>query len=354
MEAIPVQDGRLPAACDAFLAPPGSGDVPGGRAWLETILRHALPAGARPVIALAGRQVPVLLPLLRTGRSLGGLTTPYGLAWRPLAAAGATPDALREAGRDLADDLRLAPPARFEALDAADPSVEALFAGLRERGLRLLRHDHFGNWHEDLAEGTGWNAHVAARPPALRNTIRRKMHRAEPRLVFELVAAPGPALEAGIAAFVAVRAASWKPQEPFPDFDPALMRALAATGELRLGLLRDGAGGPAIAAQYWVVSRERAVVPKLFHVEALRAASPGTVLTAMMVRHLLEVDRVRLLDFGRGDDAYKRLWAASRRQRVGILAIDPRHPAGLAALLRHAGGRLRRRLRGGAAEDAPR
>ena len=54
---------------------------------------------------------------------------------------------------------------------------------------------------------------------------------------FAPAAAPGPALEAAIAAYEAVRAASWKPHEPFPNFDAQLMRALAAAGALRLGVL---------------------------------------------------------------------------------------------------------------------
>jgi hypothetical protein len=51
------------------------------------------------------------------------------------------------------------------------------------------------------------------------------------------------------------------------------------------------------------------------------------------------------LYFGRGDVAYKRLWAGQRRQRIGVLLADPLHPAGAAALLRRALSVLRQRLR---------
>lgn len=338
MEILPIPEGEPPAACDAFLAPPRSGDVFAGRAWLQATLRHAIPPGATPVLGLAAGAV--LLPLLQQGRSLGSLTTPYSQDWRPLG----DPAAMHEAGRDIGRRLRLAAPSRFEAMDPQGPAVARLLEGMRGQGLRLLRFDHFGLWREELPDGGGWAGYLASRPPALRNTVARKLARAAASLDFEMIDAPGAALEAGIAAFKAVRARSWKPFEPFPEFDPALMRGLAATGELRLGLLRDRASGNPAAAQYWAVSAGHAVVPKLFHDEALRAASPGTVLTAMMIRDLIETDGVRTLDFGRGDDAYKRLWVGMRRQRVGVLAIDPRHPAGLSALLRHAAGRLRRRL----------
>jgi CelD/BcsL family acetyltransferase involved in cellulose biosynthesis len=87
-------------------------------------------------------------------------------------------------------------------------------------------------------------------------------------------------------------------------------------------------------------------VLKLAHDEAARAASPGTVLTALMIRRLLGEDRVRVLDFGRGDDPYKRLWVGSRRRRIGLVLADPLSPQGLAALGRQWAGSLLRRLRG--------
>jgi len=328
----------LPAWCDRYLAPPGSGDVFSGRAFLDAMLRAAIPAGATPLLAEADG---VLLTLLRNrDGALGSLTTPYSLAWRPLL-AGAAP---REAGRALGRLLR-GRPVRLEALDPDTPGLPAFRAGLGAARLVALPYAHFGNWHEVLAEGTGWAAYLAARPPALRTTITRKLHRAARDFAFEPAAQPGPALEAGIAAYEEVRAGSWKPEEPHPRFDATLMRAMAAIGALRLGVLRDKAG-VAVAAQYWVVDGGRAWVLKLSHLEAAKAASPGTALTAMMVRALLEGDGVRELDFGRGDDDYKKLWVAHRRQRIGLLLADPLHPAGLAALARHWAGRARRMLRG--------
>ena len=114
--------------------------------------------------------------------------------------------------------------------------------------------------------------------------------------------------------------------------------------DFRVGVLRHG--GRAAAAQYWTVSAGRAAVLKLAHDEAFKPLSPGTVLTARMIRHLLEHERVDELDFGRGDDEYKRSWTAHRRQRIGLLVINPRRLAGLAALGRTWMGRARRRLRG--------
>jgi CelD/BcsL family acetyltransferase involved in cellulose biosynthesis len=86
-------------------------------------------------------------------------------------------------------------------------------------------------------------------------------------------------------------------------------------------------------------------VLKLAHDEAFKAHSPGTVLTALMLRRLLDQEHVARIDFGRGDDAYKQGWATKRRQRIGVLLVNPWRASGMAALARHALGRVRTALR---------
>ncbi len=99
-----------------------------------------------------------------------------------------------------------------------------------------------------------------------------------------------------------------------------------------------------MAAQFWIVEDAQATVLKLAHDEAAKSLSPGTVLTALMLQHLLDQEHVGRIDFGRGDDPYKRLWARERRQRIGIVLANPRRPRGLAFLARHALGRVRQAL----------
>ncbi len=101
------------------------------------------------------------------------------------------------------------------------------------------------------------------------------------------------------------------------------------------------------------------MVLKLAHDEAFKPASPGTVLTAAMLRRLLDDERVSEIDFGRGDDPYKRQWASQRRQRIGLLLVNPLRARGLATLGRQALGHGRRaalslagRLRRGDRESA--
>lgn len=317
-----------------------------GRIWYDTVLAHALPEGADAGAALCSGDVAV--PLLHLDGRIRSLTTPYTQDWRPLATPGLDDAGWRAAGQGFGALLRRRPPVILDTIDPAGPWLAPFLAGLREAGLRAVRFAHVGVWRETLPEGQGWESYLAGCPSALRHTIERKGRRAAREARFTLLTDPGPALEAGIEAFHAVRAGSWKPAEPFPDFDAVLMRAAAAAGALRLGTLHRVADGQPVAAQYWILDQggARATVPKLFHLESERAASPGTVLTAMMLRHLMTEDRVRVLDFGRGDDAYKAHWVSDRVQLIGLVLADPRHPAGLAALARQEAGALIRRARG--------
>jgi hypothetical protein len=336
----------LPGWCDRFLQDPAEGEFFASRAWYDTLIGHALPAGEAPALAVDGEEAALLL-LRRQGGALAALTSPYTLDWRPLIRGEADDGALRAAGKGLAAVLRGRAPVNLDMLDPDMPGLAPLLEGFAAGRLRALRYDHTGTWHETLAPGTAWESYLATRAPALRTTVTRKLARAARDSAFEEADAPGAALEAGIAAYEDVRARSWKPEEPFPAFDGILMRVAGSLGLLRLGVLRDRADGAAVAAQYWLLDRcrRRATVLKLSHVEGRKAGSPGTVLTALMIRRLLERDAVTELDFGRGDDGYKRLWVGTRRQRIGILLADPLHPAGLAAIARQAVGAARRRLR---------
>lgn len=321
-----------------------------GPAWFAAIAAAALPEGAQPLFLLARAQgrARVVLPLLRRadGR-LEGLTAPYTTVFRPLAAPDATPAELARAGRAFARICRRAGPLRLDALDPAWPALAPLLDGFRAGGMLPLRFLHFGNWYLPVA-GLGWADYLAARPGDLRSTIRRRLARAErdPAIGFELIRG-GAALEGGIAAYEAVYARSWKEAEPFPRFAATLMHEAAAAGVLRLGVLREAT--TPVAAQFWLVAGGIATVHKLAHDEAARGRSPGTVLTALMIRHLLAAEGVTMLDFGRGDDPYKAGWTGLRRARIGVLLCPPWHPAGFAAIAHQAlrglyQSRLRARL----------
>lgn len=334
--------GALPGDAEAlFAANPG---LYCSRAWWRTVLAHGMPQGSEPVllvIRMSGRTT-ALFPLRRDrDGALSSLSTPYTCLYQPLLAPGLDPATLQVVFAGFARYCRAAAIVRLEPLDMAWPALGACLGAARRAGLIPLRFEAFGNWHEAV-EGLDWNRYLASRPGALRETIRRRLRRAEREAGFELVR-DAACIEAGIAAYEQVYGRSWKEPEPFPHFNPALMRAGAAEGWLRLGLMWIGQQ-PA-AAQFWVMDQGGvASVLKLAHDEAFKPLSPGTALTAWMLRHFLDEERVRGIDFGRGDDAYKQGWAHDRRQRVGVVLANPMRPASWPLLARHLAGRARAAL----------
>lgn len=336
---------------DAQTLPPGAQNLfeqapfQSSLAWWQSVQRAALPAAAKPhfvICSEAGRAV-ALVPLLRTADGkLQSLCTPYTLLWQPLVASSIDWPAFERVGTALGRACRAWPVWQCDAIDPAWPGLSPLLSGLRRARTLALRYDHFGNWHEAVARRC-WSDYLQARPGSLRQTIRRKQAQADrdPDLRFELACTPDEAT-AALPAYTKVYRRSWKQPEPFPDFDAVLLPGVAELGALRLAVLWHGA--EPIAAQYWIVWKGTATVLKLAHDEAHRARSPGTLLTAWMIRRLLDTERVQELDFGRGDDPYKQLWATSRRQRIGLVLADPIRPAGFAALARQAAGRLAHRI----------
>ena len=292
--------------------------------WFHTVAATAVPAGCRPfflVVAEGGRPV-ALWPLLTHGSGVMSLTCPYTLHYAP---AFAGPACVRAAGVA----LRRWGVVQLEALDA--DTLAEIAVSLRAARLLTLRYSNFGNWHERAAD---WPSYLAARPGPLRETIRRRLRAvADGRLRPDFTHS-----DSALSAYEEVHRSSWKLPEPFPAFAPRFLRDAAEAGILRMSVLRHE--NRPVAAQYWTVENGTATVLKLAHDESLKRLSPGTVLTALTVQRLFEQDGVTEIDFGRGDDAYKQLWAGARRQRMGALIINPLHPAGMRAAVRHAAGRV--------------
>ena len=297
-------------------------------AWFEILAATTLSDQEEAsVLALVDARGHALaaMPVVRVGgKVIRGLTSPFTtLLSLPL---GRDEDA-RLFGKLLAGKVGVS--LRLDALDGKESVTAALQEGLAAGGLAVLRFRHFANWFERIQDFTGyWDS----RDSKLKATVKRKAAPLlrEGRLSFELIdmAAGG---QEGRKIYNAIYAKSWKPAEPHPRFIDALLEGLGPCGIARLAVARiDGA--PA-AAQIWLVQEGRATIFKLAHDPAFDRQSPGTLLTHWVLSQLHDQSGVRDVDFGRGDDSYKRLWLSSSRDRVGLLAADPRSLKGLATVL---------------------
>jgi CelD/BcsL family acetyltransferase involved in cellulose biosynthesis len=152
----------------------------------------------------------------------------------------------------------------------------------------------------------------------------------ESRLTFEQIDMTAD-WRRGAEIYQKIYAGSWKPDEPHPLFIDALLEKMGQSGVAKLGVaLIDG---QPVAAQIWLVRHGRATIFKLAHDPAFDRQSPGTLLTHWFLRLLHDRNGVREVDFGRGDDTYKRQWLAFNRYRQGLLAANPRTLKGLLSVV---------------------
>lgn len=233
------------------------------------------------------------------------------------------------------DVLRLWP------LDPHAAVFASFVSALRSAGMWVQTHFCFENWYLEVA-GRSYTEYLQELPTVLRKNIPYSTRRLERthRVTLEIVTEVG-GLDQGLAHYECVYRSSWRPFESHPAFIRGLARLAAEQGALRLGLLYLD-GEPA-AVQIWVVHQGVASIYKICYDERFAKLSIGTVLTAKVMEHVIDVDRVRIVDYLSGDDAYKRNWMSHRRERWGIMAFNPRRVGGLLLAGRHIGGRAVKR-----------
>lgn len=292
------------------------------------------------------------LLLMRSSRNSGGLFSPrkleslsnyYSCYFSPhLTASG---DASRELLRKIAMAIAGDKP-RWDIVEikplAAD-SNHFLELGETFKGAGFVVQTYFssGNWYLPV-NGRSFAQYMESLPSVLKNTLNRKRKKLEKtgRARIEIVTG-GPGLDAAIAAYTRVYLSSWKKPEPHPQFMPGLISTCAAAGTLRLGIVYVD-GQPA-ASQLWIVHNGHALIYKLAYDEQFGELSVGTILSATLFQYVLDVDKVSEVDYLSGDDSYKKDWMSHRRERWGILALNPRTPRGALAIARHVCGRAVKR-----------
>ncbi|WP_251140557.1 GNAT family N-acetyltransferase [Rhodoferax sp. U11-2br] len=340
---------------------PDEADVFATLAWFDNLATCGLDTTCQGSVKCrlwlldGGAAGPVVcLPLL-PGRQLTGLSNYYSSLYAPLVWPGACADA-PDAGSEKAiwqtfthairSHWARWPVLRFDPLDPQSRFFSGFECALRQAGYQVGRYFCFGNWYLQLA-GRSFAQYQESLPSALRHSITRGQRRLDKQGPWriDIQQQSDGFLESAIQDFVAVYQASWKGAEPNHHFIPALARTAAAQGWLRLGVLR--LNDQPIAAQLWLVKGGKASIFKLAYVNGFERFSAGSVLTAALMRHVIDVDQVKEVDYLTGDDAYKRDWMSHRRERWGLVAFDWRTLSGLWAGCRHGLGQWFKRRKHG-------
>ncbi len=300
-----------------------------GLGWFRLIEAHCPPPG-RPLVARArggGGAAAWLFLAAEDGRG-EAYRCWYSLRFGLVGDSGAAEPIARALRKRLH---------RIEIFPLEEP--EPLATAFRRSGWATFVSPATASWRV-ATRGKDFETYWAERPGKLRNTAQRKAKAGG--LDIEIHRAFDPA---AWAAYEEVYAASWKPEEGSPGFLRALAEREGRAGRLRLGVARK-AGKP-LAAQLWTIEDGTAWIHKLAYREDSKPLSPGTVLSMAMFRAALDDDRVSRIDYGTGDDGYKRDWMGERATLWRIEAFNLGSPrgllgaakAGLSALVRKARSR---------------
>jgi hypothetical protein len=307
--------------------------------WFEAL--HAGIYGDQQPIAARVKQdqASLWLMLRHDGHCLRSLAYWYSFAWRPLWQGNPDRETKLALCTRAAKDLKhKAAKLALDPVPEEDGSAEILCQALSAAGW-TVRREATGHNHWLETRGRSFAEWWAERPGALRSTVKRKANKGlvaievhtefQDRLWDE---------------FEAVYADSWKPPESHPTFLRDWANRESTAGSLRLGIAR--VDGKAVAAQFWSIDDGVAYIHKLSHISGLDALSPGTLLTHRLFELAFDKDKVERIDFGTGDDGYKRDWMEQSGHLTTIIAWDAKQPAAWPSLAKHCLSRVAARLSG--------
>lgn len=285
--------------------------------WLESLHRHCLPdMPVRVIEAWRDGKAVWLFLLTPQARQLSALANWYSFSWAPIFVG--SPDRATQA--QLLDSVAahlVRDTAQIDLYPLSDHhgSVAMLLAAFRRMGWLAVRRPMGGNYRLELG-GRDFATYWAERPGRLRTLVKRKERGGI------LLRLTGQMTDTDWDAYLTVHDRSWKEPEPHIRFFRELAEREGAAGRLRLGFAE--LDGRPIATQLWTVENGTALIHKLAHDKAFDAASPGTLLSHAMFAQAIDRDRVSTIDYGTGDNEYKREWMDQRATLHRIDCFNPR------------------------------
>jgi len=281
------------------------------------------------LLAYQGKELKLLCPLMLTEAVLGGLRTRQvrliGNTYSPIKSFLFHPSSDREAlltevftylmkNRQRWDVVNL------DALAEEDESFEILQKVVRGKGLTFEEYHCFGNWYLTGINYSG-TEYMEGRSGNIRNNAKRYEKKLKKTGKLELrIVTDGDRIDHYMEMYYRVYEKSWKEPERDPTFHLDVARLGAEKGWLRLGFLFYN--DDPIASQLWLVENNIAYIVNLSYDQSFKQFIPGIILTAEMMKYVIDVVGVRQVDYLSGDEAYKKDWTPLRRQRSGLVIFN--------------------------------
>ncbi len=329
---------QLPQGTEEFFAVAGRESIFFSLPWLENVTENGLDEGQSIFLACAvdGEDLLAVLPLVRGGgshyHSLKHLYT-------SLSTLLICESHKKEIMECLVEGLMLLPLGylQIDPIAEDDSNIHLLQEVLEFYGFTCQRLYHFYNWYHQTEEQS-FADYISSRPARVRNTIARKQRKLEREYGYRICLYIDDDLQQGMRDYHSVYTASWKAEEQFVGFIEGLAERFSNEGWLRLAVLY--AGERPAAAQLWFVAHGKASIFKLVYDQAWKRYSPGSILTAYLMRHVIDIDQVKEIDFLTGNDAYKQEWMSERRQRFRLCCFPTASPKSWSGRMKDALGGL--------------
>lgn len=204
-------------------------------------------------------------------------------------------------------------------VDENDRNLIILKQAMEKSGYEYHQHFFFYNWIH-RTKGQSFEVYMEGRPKQLRNTLARKQRKLDREHQYSIRMFKGDEVKAGLKGYHSAYSASWKAHEQYETLLDSTAINLSSPDWTRLAVLTID-GQPA-AAQLWFVVQGKASIFRLAYNQEWKHYSPGTILTAYLLRYVIDIDKVVEIDFLTGNDAYKQDWMSERRQRWRVLFVN--------------------------------
>ena len=212
--------------------------------------------------------------------------------------------------------------ADLSSLPEEDFDLPCLIRVLNKLGLKSREYFCFGNWYLDEINFSG-DEYIQSLTTNIRGNLKRyggklkKMGNVEFVIV---TSANNEKIDYYMDLYYQVYNNSWKTSEMDPTFHKDLAKLANGKGWLRLGFLFFNQ--TPIATQFWLVSKDVAYILKLAYDENFEKFRPGMILSSEMMKYVINVDKVREVDYLIGDEPYKKDWTPKRRERKGVIIFN--------------------------------
>ena len=186
---------------------------------------------------------------------------------------------------------------------------------------RTVENTCFYNWYSDGISYTS-DLYFENRSRNLRASIKKNLKKAKDAgdLKFNIIK-NSKDLNKYIDLFFEIYQKSWKQKERFgPNFLSDWIRIISQKGWLRFGivLLDDSP----ISSGFATVCNGHAYLQKSAYDSNYSSLGPGSIWLSGMIKYVIDIDSVSEIDFLKGNEEYKKLWAEKMRERKGIYIFN--------------------------------